>query len=207
MVWKGNSLYRVKIDGTESRKIVSLPTGGTPYWPRWSPDGSPLRFSVQTQGSGSSLCEVTADGKNLHQLLSGWNNPSFECCGSWTPDGNYFVFQSRRGGATNVWAIREKGSLFRKARHDPVQLTTGPTSTYGPLLGTDGKKLFVVTTQVRGELLRYDSASRQGGPYLSGISAMGVNFSRDGKWLTYVAYPEGTLWRSRADGSARWSDH
>lgn len=32
---------------------------------------------------------------------------------------------------------------------------------------------------------------------------MGVNFSRDGKWVTYVAYPEGTLWRNKVDGSER----
>jgi dipeptidyl aminopeptidase/acylaminoacyl peptidase len=68
---------------------------------------------------------------------------------------------------------------------------------------TDGKKIFVVGAQVRGELVRYESASRQFTPYLSGISAMGVNFSRDGKWVAYAAYPEGTLWRSRVDGSER----
>ena len=59
------------------------------------------------------------------------------------------------------------------------------------------------TAQLRGELVRYDSASHQFTPYLSGMSAMGVNFSRDGKWVTYVAYPEGTLWRSKVDGSER----
>jgi len=32
---------------------------------------------------------------------------------------------------------------------------------------------------------------------------MGANFSRDGKWVTYVAYPEATLWRSKVDGSER----
>src|SRR5262249_41646607 len=113
---QGNSLYRVKIDGTEARKIVSVATGGNPnsYWARWSPDGSRLRFSVSTQNNGTSLWEVLADGKNLHPLLSGWNNPPDECCGSWTPDGRYFLFQSRRGGTRNIWAIREAGSLFRK---------------------------------------------------------------------------------------------
>jgi Tol biopolymer transport system component len=30
-----------------------------------------------------------------------------------------------------------------------------------------------------------------------------VNFSRDGKWVAYVSYPERTLWRSRADGTDR----
>ena len=199
----GNSLYRVRIDGNESRKIASVAADGTPYWPRWSPDGSRVRFSVQTQSNGTSLWEVAADGENLHPLFSRWNNPPSECCGTWTPDGKYFLFQSQRGENTNIWAIREEGSFFRKAGHEPVQLTTGPTSTYGPLPSTDGKKLFVVTAQVRGELVRYNSASHQFTPYLSGISAVGVNFSRDGQWVTYVTYPENTLWRSKVDGSER----
>ena len=36
---------------------------------------------------------------------------------------------------------------------------------------------------------------------VSGISAGHVEFSRDGKWVTYVTYPENNLWRSRPDGS------
>jgi dipeptidyl aminopeptidase/acylaminoacyl peptidase len=68
---------------------------------------------------------------------------------------------------------------------------------------TDGKKIFVVTAQIRGELVRYDSASRQYALYLSGISATAATFSPDKKWVTYVAYPEGTLWRSKVDGSER----
>jgi Tol biopolymer transport system component len=198
---QGNSLWRVRSDGTESRKIVSAAAGEIPYWPRWSPDGGRLRFSLT--GDRSSLWEVTSDGNHLHRFLPGWAGPSSECCGSWTPDGSYFLFQSERGGSTNIWAVREGGSLFRKAGHAPIQLTTGPMSTYGLVPGTDGKRLFVVTAQVRGELARYDTASRQFIPYLSGISAIGVRFSGDGKWVTYAAYPEGTVWRSKADGSER----
>ena len=200
---QGNTLYRAKIDGTESRELVSVATGATPYWPRWSPDGSRLRFSVKNQSNSTSLWEVSAEGKNLHPLLSGWNNPPAECCGNWTPDGKYFFFQSQRGRFANIWAIREGESLFRKVSHKPVQLTTGPMSTYRSLPSTDGKKVFVVTAQTRGELARYDSASHRFMPYLSGISAIAVSFSRDGKWVAYAAYPEGTLWRSKIDGSER----
>ena len=32
---------------------------------------------------------------------------------------------------------------------------------------------------------------------------MAVSSSPDRKWVTYVAYPEGTLWRSKVDGSER----
>jgi hypothetical protein len=62
----------------------------------------------------------------------------------------------------------------------------------------DGKKLYAVTAQIRGELVRYDSRSQAFAPYLSGISALAVRFSRDGKWVTYVSYPDFTLWRSRS---------
>src|SRR5208282_1122830 len=65
----------------------------------------------------------------------------------------------------------------------------------------DGKKLFVAGRQGRGELVRYDAQSHQFVPFLSGISAGELDFSRDGKWVTYVSYPDGALWRSRADGS------
>ncbi|MGC2764556.1 MAG: protein kinase, partial [Candidatus Acidiferrum sp.] len=200
---EGNSLYRVGPDGSGSRKIVSLAEGGHPFWPCWSPDGSRLRFSAVTDNSRRSLWEVSADGTNLHPLLPGWNNQPTECCGSWTPDGKYFVFTSRRSGVDNIWAVREETSLFRKVSKEPVQLTTGPTSTSSPLVGPDGKRVFVVTAQVRGELAQYDSTSHQFLPYLSGISAICVNFSADGKWVVYTAFPEGTLWRSKVDGSER----
>jgi len=67
----------------------------------------------------------------------------------------------------------------------------------------DGKKLFVEGLQHRGELIRYDAQRRGFVPFMSGIWATDVSFSRDGKWVAYVAYPEGTLWRSRVDGSDR----
>jgi len=51
--------------------------------------------------------------------------------------------------------------------------------------------------------VRYNSASHEFLPFLSGISAISVNFSPDGRCVAYAAYPEGTLWRSKVDGSNR----
>jgi Tol biopolymer transport system component len=34
-----------------------------------------------------SIWQVSADGKGLHQLLVGWNDPASECGGVWAPDG------------------------------------------------------------------------------------------------------------------------
>jgi serine/threonine protein kinase/Tol biopolymer transport system component len=197
-----NALYLANSDGTESRQFVTVT--GNPYWPRWSPDGSRLRFTVRDNLTASdSLWEVAADGSNLHPLLPEWNSPAAECCGNWTADGQFFVFQSTRNRMTNIWALREQAGFFQQASQAPVQLTFGPLNYYGPLPSQDGKKLFVVGGLQRGELARYDLKTQQWATYLPGLSAEHLDFSKDGQWVAYVTYPEGDLWRSRIDGRER----
>jgi len=199
----GSTLYLANSDGTESRPLVTVV--GIPYRLRWSPDGKRLRFTVRDGAAGglNSLWEVAADGSNLHPLLPDWNKPANECCGNWTPDGRYFIFQSTRNGTTNIWARREEAGLFRRTDQEPVQLTFGPLNYHSPVPSPDGRRLFVMGATQRGELVRYDSKTQQWGSYLSGISAQQLDFSRDGAWVVYVSYPEGNLWRSKMDGRER----
>ena len=51
--------------------------------------------------------------------------------------------------------------------------------------------------------MRYDARSQQFVPYLSGISAIRLAFSKDGQWVAYSSFPDGTLWRSKVDGTER----
>ena len=195
----GRALYVAKSDGTDSRQLVKV--DGAPSCVRWSPDGHLLRFTVtDPQTKATSLWEVGADGSGLHPLLPGWNNPPAECCVAWTRDGKYFVFQSTYNFRSDIWAIREKPGLFGKQRPTPVQLTSGPLNFQGPQPSNDGRKLFTIGVQQRGELVRYDTRSKQFVPYLSGISADAVDFSRDGQWVTYVAVPEVHC------GEANWTE-
>jgi Tol biopolymer transport system component/DNA-binding winged helix-turn-helix (wHTH) protein len=199
---RDHDIYVCKPDGSESRKVVSVP--GLPAWPRWSPHGDVLRFSeYDPRKASTSIWETSRDGSNLHLVLPAWNDGATKCCGSWTPDGKYFIFQSMRDGRNDIWAIREKGRWWRNASQEPVQLTAGPMSLSRPLVSKDGKRIFVLGEKLRGELVRYDYKSNQFVSYLAGVSGVGLAFSRDGNWVTYVAYPEGTLWRSKADGSER----
>jgi eukaryotic-like serine/threonine-protein kinase len=196
----GQDLFLAKSDGSEPRKLTSAPD--RVFDLAWSPDGTVIRFSVGgglTRTRARALWQVSVDGTNLHPLLPAWHNPPSECCGKWTADGRYFVFQSRG----NIWALAEKGNWFGKASDQPVQLTTGPMDYFSPLPSKDGKKLFVVGALARGELARYDAKSAQFAPFLSGISAEDVSFSKDGQWVAYVSFPDGTLWRSKLDGSER----
>jgi Tol biopolymer transport system component len=199
---KGNEIFLAKSDGSEPRRL--LITAGISGDLRWSPDGTILRFTLNDpQTNNRSLWQASTDGSHLHPLLPGWNKPPNECCGNWTPDGRYFVFEAVREGTASVWALREDGGLFRSTRHEPVQLTTGPMNIGEPVPSRDGKKLFVQGRQPRAELVRYDAKSGQFAPYLSGISAEGVDFSRDGEWFAYTDYADGAVWRSKVDGTQK----
>ena len=198
---QGNRLFVAAADGLGSKMIAELP--GVPSWPRWSPDGTRLRVTVQDASGGTSLWEVSLRESQPRPLLPGWNDHPSECCGSWSPDGSYFVFQSVRDGRTRLWALRERHWLAGNSSPAPLRLTEGPLDVWGLAFSTDGRKIFAVVQQRRGELVRYDQASHEFLLYLNGISADQVEFSRDTRWVAFTAYPEQTIWRSRPDGSER----
>ena len=198
----GSEIYAANHDGSAPRKLLSLP--GRAFGLTFSPDGGRIRFTVGDPFSDSvSLWEARADGTGLHPLLAGWNTPAHECCGRWTADGRYYLFLSSNSKGRNVWALREAGGLLGRASSIPQQVTTGPLNFEHLLPGQEGNKLFVVGTQSQAEVVRYDRRSGQFLPYLPGISAGELDFSRDHEWVTYVTYPDGSLWRSRVDGSNR----
>jgi eukaryotic-like serine/threonine-protein kinase len=192
-------LFMAKADGTDSRKLLSVK--GDIKNVSWSPDSGRLRFdSSETAGTlGQQLeWEVATDGSGLHRLLEGWHDPPSECCGRWTIDGKYFLFQSN----SQIWAL-PKNSGFLRSEPKPIQLTFSPMSLSKPLPSKDGQKIFVIGETYRGELMRYDSKSGQFAPFLGGISAEYIAFSKDGQWVAYVSYRDGILWRSKLDGSER----
>jgi len=140
----------------------------------------------------------------MRPLLPGWSSSTLQCCGNWTPDGNYFVFQSDLGVTeSTLWAIREKSGLLHRRDPAPVPLTNGPSMMISPVPSRYGKKLFAIQANTQGQLVRYDAKSQQFVPYLSGISAIRLGFSKDGQWVAYISFPDGTLWRSKVDGTER----
>jgi Tol biopolymer transport system component len=199
LVAHGSDLQVINPETNATHKFASPPD--FTFWLRWSPDGRALRFTVALATGGYQVWEVAADGSRIHRLLQDWHESVIDRNGNWTPDGKYFVFESFRNGRTDLWAISEKGDFFHKANHGPVQLTSGPLSFLSAQPSLDGKRIFAIGEQSRGELERFDAKASQFVPYLAGVSAKDVKFSRDGQWVAYSTYPEGILWRCRIDGS------
>ncbi|HZD31386.1 MAG TPA: protein kinase, partial [Candidatus Angelobacter sp.] len=196
---QGSAVFVAKADGSEAHKLLTMKDPAIISNTVWSPDNSHLRFDAQNFESPLFTWEVSADGTGLHRLIPSWSKPAdSHCCGKWTADGKYFVFQSRG----QIWALPRK-SRFLHSELQPIQLTSSPLYLSSPTPSKDGKKLFVVGHDLRGELVKYNPKSSQFLPFFGGISAEYVAFSKDGQWVAYVSYPEGALWRSKVDGSER----
>ena len=198
LIARNNELLEIAPGGT--RHFAKLPAYS--YWFRWSPDGQTLRFTVHESNGPFSLWEVSSGGGNPRRSWSNFTGTNHND-GNWTPDGRYYIFQAIHGTRVDLWAVREKGDLFHKVDRRPFPLTSGPMNFEAPQPSADGKRIYAVGDQLRGELSRYDAKSGQFVPYLDGISAGDVSFSRDGLWVAYVTYPDKALWRSRIDGTQK----
>jgi eukaryotic-like serine/threonine-protein kinase len=197
-----DELVIAKRDGSGAHRIAKIT--GLALMPRWHPTRDLIRFTAFNPDlTEATLWEVQPDGRHLRRLLQGWNSPPQDCCGEWTPDGAYYVFESRQNGVSNLFAIRETGTLLRRANDEPVQLTSGPLNSYRPVPSRDGTRIFFVGEERRGELERYDTRAGAFVPYLPEISGDSVAFSPDGHSISWVSFPEGTLWRGDIAGGRR----
>jgi Tol biopolymer transport system component/DNA-binding winged helix-turn-helix (wHTH) protein len=192
----GNTLWVAGENGESPQRFAELP--GRSFWLRWMPGGSTLRLTLLNPGTHTtSLWELSADGKKAHPLLPGWSTPEGECCGSWTADGRYFVFESWHNGENNIWMLTPRS-------HDPVQLTNGPLDYQAPVTSRTGDRVFFIGSDTRSELLEYSPATKAFLPFGEALmTAHRVVFSRDGKWMAWISNDDSSLWRSRVDGMER----
>lgn len=198
----GSDIYLVEPDGTNARKLATLP--GEPFYLLWSPDSQRLRFSVADPHRNTTiLWQADLATHAVAPVLPDSITSTGVLPGGWTPDGRYFLYTASGDGTRDVWAIREKKELLHRINSQPVQITAGPLTFYLPAPSKDGKSIFAVGEQLRGQLTRYDSSAHQFVAYANGISADHITFSRDGQWMAYVEFPSSALVRSRLDGGER----
>jgi eukaryotic-like serine/threonine-protein kinase len=195
-----HDVYSAALDGSSPHKVLTTESGASsgPFAFRFSPDARALRFSqYDPEADTTNIMEAATNGKISHPMFGG-------CCGEWTPNGRFFIFQNTLDGKSNLWTLPEKRGLWRRNRDEnSTQLTAGPLDFEYPAPRKDGKVIFAIGTLPQAEVVRYDARISEFIPYLPGISAECLAFSPDGQWVTYTSYPDGLLWRSRVDGSER----
>jgi Tol biopolymer transport system component/DNA-binding winged helix-turn-helix (wHTH) protein len=201
LIANGNDLVIVDPDGSVARKLVTVP--GPAFWLHWSPDGRRLRFTLRDPARQTTeIWEVAVDGRDLHPLLKGWNQPASECCGSWTPDGEEFVFQASHGGHSQIWALREKPWYGRDSL--PHQITNGPLEYEAPSTVPGSHRIHFIGVSPQFELFHAVPGAQSFAALDQNLnSAALVEYSPDGRWVAWLNTADGSLWRSRTDGSER----
>ena len=207
---QGESIQTTDVEGVHLRQVAKFHPA--PHALVWSPDGKRLRFTQTDLIEGTdSMWEIGADGSTLRQVLPEGQRGPHEGSGTWLASGRYFAFSSgvdlRASLAVdthaNLWLMEENRGLFRGRSGDPVQLTRGPIAFDHPTAIADGSRLFVIGSHNEYQLLRIDPRTSAKTAMLAESGATDMDFSLDGQWVVYAARENGTLWKSRIDGSSR----
>lgn len=181
---RGAALYLVSVDGTDSRKLLDATQEIVFDSIRWAPAGDVLRLAMYGRNTRVGvLWEVAANGDGLHPLMREWTNgagwPETDSSGRWFPSGKYYLFRSRRGKVSAIWALRASRSWLPRFDRRPVQIYSSPLDFSSLAPSPDGKRVFFPAVQERLEWVRYDAKRRQFTPYLSGIAGRWIDYSMD----------------------------
>jgi Tol biopolymer transport system component len=178
----------------------------------WSPDGKRLRFTQMEPSQGfDSMWEIALNGGSPKRVLPEGGHGPHEGSGTWLDGGKYFVFSSgvdlRASLAVDtqasLWLTKERRGLLSTRGEDPMQLTSGPIAFDHPTAMPTGTRVFAVGSQNEYQLLRIDPKTSSRTALLTDSGATDMDFSLDGKWVVYTARENGTLWKSRLDGSGK----
>jgi Tol biopolymer transport system component len=126
---ESNNLYVMNANGTNQVTLSNDPLGIV-LSASWSPDGnhivfSTVKFQVQDDNRKYYIYTMNADGTNLVALSK---DPSpYDTSPSWSPDGKYIVFASKRdGGKSHLYIMNADGTNQR-------QLTNGSGEEAAPI--------------------------------------------------------------------------
>jgi serine/threonine protein kinase len=194
----GSDLVLAEKDGSNPRKILSSPN--RLYGILASPDGANI-FLCEAHKDGCTVQSIRKDGSGRRTDLLEIRDGD----GTWyavSHDQRYLLYTRSIGNQSDLWAVPLKKGLLQRTS-GPVRLTAGPLSYSGVFPSRDGRQLFTVGTKSREEMVRYDPRTRQFSPYFPGLAAIEAQFSPDGEWMTYLSFPDTSLFRCRIDGSER----
>lgn len=207
---QGNKILINNLDGSRPREVANFQPG--PHSLIWSPDGRRLRFTQMDPKEGTdSMWEIGVDGTGLHGVLPEGQRGPHEGSGTWLDNGKYFAFSSgvdlRASLAVDshasLWIMEERRGLLGNHSGTPVELTKGPIAFDHPAALLSDTHIFAIGSHNEYQLLRIDPKTSDKTAMLAESGATDMDFSLDGQWVVYAARENGTLWKSKIDGSGR----
>lgn len=100
-------IFVMNADGSEVRRLTT--SGSYNVNPRWSPKGDRITYSRMTNG-GFDIFTIAPDGSSDIQLTNDGNNEN----PSWSADGRFICFVSKRSSGEGVYVMRADGTGLTK---------------------------------------------------------------------------------------------
>jgi DNA-binding winged helix-turn-helix (wHTH) protein/Tol biopolymer transport system component len=195
---KREKIFSAKSDVGDLRELLTA--RGRVLCMSPSTDGHLLRYLVETTDTKAlQFWEARTDGSHTRSIFSDVQSDFSYYHGTWTPDAKYLFFTQAQDGRESLWALHR--NLFGEEIR--TRLNTGLMNISAVAPAIDSKKIFAIGTLGHVEILRYNLKAGTQMPYLAGVSADSLAFSRQGDWVAYTTFPEGILVRSRVDGTQR----
>lgn len=196
---RGRKLYVVNYDGGESKELMSV--DGRVPWLHVSPDARWLTFEIQREaGTTDELWQARLDGTHPQRISPGVSPLLAHPTGTWTHDSKYLLFSENAESRFWLWGLRQP--RFGVGTGARFRINTGLWNVTDVVAAVDRDRLLAIEALDRVEIFRLDKSGNLA-PYLRGVSADGLAFSRQGDWVAYTTYPDRRLVRSRLDGSDR----
>ncbi len=133
-------------DGSDKKRVATGDSSIAYRQPRWSPDGTKLSVVLHYTGYGSSrdIGLVQVDSGRVQALTKdGKQKLVYNTDPTWTADGKWIVYASKRTGTLSLWRVSVKGG--------PSQpITQGATANQrGPDVSADGRTILFSTFDIR----------------------------------------------------------
>jgi len=189
--------------GKVVNRIVT-PTGSHIINPRWSPNGSSISFALAPlQIDLETLMVAKPSSSSAQPIAQKALVGEDQLVGSWTKDTKYYIFPAGSRDLHDLWAIPNPEGSQHPDRLSPRRLTNGPMNWASPVAGNTADQIYAIGEVRRGELASVKEDRPNWDQYWDGLAAYELDFSRDGKRVAYVHYPDHRLWIAAADGSHR----
>lgn len=160
-------------DGSGRRRLTTLPDNySRDLAPRYSPDGTRIVFTRESNVADNTLFIMGADGSNLTALPSADMNPGDA---SWSADGDTLVFEADTPGFPYgaIWTIGADGSGLANL----LPNTSSPNATDGyadPTYSPDGRQILLLHAL-------YAGGTSTEGLALLNADGTGLHYVGDGK--------------------------
>ena len=180
---KTYNYYIANKDGSDLRKLTSLPSGSVAYWGSFTADGKWIYFN---EGKTSAIFRIRPDGTNQEQVTDGRD-------ANISPDGNRIVFTQKGLKDWGVWIMDLDGKNRRQIIPNESEI-----GGIAPVWSPDGKR--VAFSMQSGEFCEIFSCNADGSDIkqltdLKQISSS-PSYSPDGKFITFRVTNE-AYWRDQ----------